>query len=197
MTEPHEIVTRQIGEIARQIENLAGADVSKKVMEGKEETIATKDPAKGALWIKEAIDRLDVLIDEKTRKEIMTACGRFCNTMNSKYMEEMKDVRRKYATEEEFLKTLLQPGEGPARFEKDGNDLILYYTPRKVGQGIRCFCYLINMLPEDVNASPTYCQCSRGFVQAHWEGVFGRPLEVELGKTALTGAEECKFIIHL
>ena len=197
MTEPNEMVARQIGEITRQIERFTSVAVCKKVMKGREETIAAKDPAKGALWMKEAIDRLDAFTDRKTREKIMTACGRFCNTVNSTYMEEMKDMRRKYATEEEFLKVLLQPGEGPARFEKDRNDLILYYTPRKVGQGIRCFCYLINMLPEDVNASPTYCQCSRAFVQAHWEGVFGRPLKVELGKTAITGADECKFILHL
>jgi hypothetical protein len=187
MTEPNEVVARQIGEIARQIERFAGATVSKKVMKGKDEMLATKDPVKGALWIKEAIDRLDAFTDGKTREKIMAACGRFCNMVNSKYMEEMIDMRRKYNTEEEFLKVLLQSGNGPARFEKSGNDLTLYYTPRKIGKGARCFCYLINMLPKDVNASPTYCQCARGFVQAHWEGVFGRPLKVELGKTAITG----------
>ena len=129
----------------------------------------------------------------------MTACGRFCNTVNSKYMEEMKDMRDLCATEEDFIEKFLippAPGNG-ARYERDGKTLIQYYTPGKYKKGLRCYCSLINMLPKDVNASPTYCQCSRAFVQVHWEGVFGRPVKVELGETGITGSEECKFIIHL
>jgi predicted hydrocarbon binding protein len=55
----------------------------------------------------------------------------------------------------------------------------------------------LKSLPAGINASPSYCQCSRAFIQSQWEDCLGRPLEVEVGETALTGAEECKFIIHL
>jgi len=51
-------------------------------------------------------------------------------------------------------------------------------------------------LPEGTNVSPTYCQCSRGFVKV-LEGALGRPVQVEVKETAITGADECKFIIHL
>jgi hypothetical protein len=197
-----QMVLGPIEEISGRIEQFAGAAVSKKVMQGKDEMLAAKDPVKGALWMKEAIDRLDKLADKKTCEKIMAACGRSCNAMNSKDTEEALQMRNMCATEEDYLdKFLTSPGNG-ARCERDGDILILYYTPReygksKYGKGIRCYCSLVQALPEGVNASPTYCQCSRAFVQAHWERVLGRPLKVELGKTAITGSDECQFIIHL
>jgi predicted hydrocarbon binding protein len=45
--------------------------------------------------------------------------------------------------------------------------------------------------------SPTYCLCSRGFVQKYWEGIVGRSLKVDLLGSCLSGAQECKFAIHL
>jgi hypothetical protein len=101
------------------------------------------------------------------------------------------------ATEEEYLEKFVQPPGSGVRNERKGNDLIMYYTPGKYRKGLRCYCSLVNMLPKGVNISPTYCQCARAFTQAHWEYVLGRPVKVELGKTALTGSDECKFIIHL
>ena len=197
MTEPHEIVARLIGEIVKQIKRFAGSEVSKKVMKGQEETIAAKDQVKGALWMKEAIDRLDASTTPEKRQQIMTACGHACLVMNIKGMEASKEVRRKCATEEEFLNIELNAQPDITRFERNGDILYWYYTPRKIGKGIRCFCPLLSMLPEGVNASPTYCQCSRAFVQAYWEGILGRPIKVEVGETSINGANECKFIIHL
>jgi predicted transcriptional regulator YdeE len=191
-----QMVAGTMGEISGRIEEFAGADVRQKVMKGKDEIIAAKDPVKGALWMKEAIDRLDSLTDKDTRKKIMTACGRSCNTVNHKDTEEARQLRLLCASEEDFLAMMEPPGNG-VRYERDGETLIQYYTPGKYRRGLRCYCPLINALPDGVNASPTYCQCARAFTEQHWEYILGRPVKVELGETALTGSDECKFIIHL
>jgi len=190
-------VTGPMEELSSRIEQFAGSEVRKEVMRGSDEAIAARDPVKGALWMKEAIDRLDNLTDKKTREKIMTACGHACLAMNIKGLETSKEVRRKCATEEEFLKIELNAQPDITRFERNGDILYWYYTPRRIGKGMRCFCPLISMLPEGVNASHTYCQCSRAFVQAYREGILGRPLKVELGETAITGSDECRFTIHL
>ena len=52
-------------------------------------------------------------------------------------------------------------------------------------------------LPEDEAISPTYCLCSQGFVKNYWECVLERPVKVKLLESCLTGAQECKFAIHL
>jgi len=192
-----QMVAGPMEEFSGRIEQFAGADVSKKVMKGKDEIIAAKDPVKGALWMKEALERLDTLTDKDTRKQIMTACGRSCNAVNHKVTEESRQLRLLCASEEDFLEKFMQPPGNGVRYERDGDTLIQYYTPRKYGKGIRCYCSLINALPDGVNASPTYCQCARAFTEQHWEYVLGRPVKVELGETAITGSDECKFIIHL
>lgn len=191
-----QMVKGPLEEIGRRIEQFAGSEVSKKVMKGSDEIIATKDPVKGALWMKEALERLDSLTNEDTRKEIMTACGQSCNTVNHKDTEEARQLRLLCASEEDFLAMMEPPGNG-VRYERDGNTLIQYYTPGKYRNGLRCYCSLVNALPDGVNASPTYCQCARAFTEQHWEYVLGRPVKVELGETAITGSDECKFIIHL
>jgi hypothetical protein len=34
-------------------------------------------------------------------------------------------------------------------------------------------------------------------MEKYWEGILGRPVKVELGDTAISGATECKFVIYL
>ena len=194
---PAQFILGPLSEICGRIEEFAGADIGKKVTEGKDEMLASKDPVKGSLWMKKTIDRLDASTTPEKCKQIMTACGKSCNAHNHKDSDELKQMRDFCATEEEFLETFIEPPGNGAYTERKGNLIIQRYTPRKYKKGLRCYCSLINSLPKDVNASPTYCQCSRAFVQAHWEAVLGRPLKVELGKTAITGSDECEFIIHL
>ena len=192
-----EIIAGQMKEMRARIEEHAGPDVCAEFFRDSEKAAASTNPVDNALWMKEAIDRLDTSTDKKTRENIMTACGHACLTVNIKGMEASKEVRRKCATEEEFLNIELNAQPDITRFERNGEIINWYYTPRKIGKGIHCFCPLLSMLPEGINVSLTYCQCSRAFVQAYWEGILGRPIKVELGETSITGAEECKFIIHL
>jgi hypothetical protein len=127
----------------------------------------------------------------------MLTCGYNCIALNRRPMETAGARRRKFPTEEAFLEAEVQKPPKGFCFEKKGNILIQYYTPRAFGRGMRCFCALMRGLPEGVNSSRTYCQCSRGFVEKYWEGTLGRVVHVELGPTAISGADECKFTIHL
>jgi hypothetical protein len=200
MVDMKEIITAQTGEMRKRIKQYAGPEVCIKVLAGSEKAVEFTNPVDYALWMKEAVDRLNALTDERARKQIMIACGRSCNTANHKETEEARERRSKYETEEEFLEDELNPPPGTGvRFERDGDVIYNYYTPRRYGdKSLRCYCFPTSTLPEGVNISPTYCQCSRAFVQKHWEDVLGRPVRVELGKTALsTGSDECQFIVHL
>jgi hypothetical protein len=187
----------QIDEIGGRIEQFAGTNIRKKVMEGSDKITASSDMKKVALWVKSAIDRLDASTDLAKREQIMLACGYNCFKTNKRPMEMAKDRRQKYQTEEAFLAAEIRKPPKGFRLEKDGNVLSQYYTPRSFGSGMRCYCSLMRKLPEGATVSSTYCQCSRGFVEKYWEGILGRRVKVELGDTAISGADECKFIIHL
>jgi predicted hydrocarbon binding protein len=62
---------------------------------------------------------------------------------------------------------------------------------------MRCYCSLFRQLPTEDKVSTTYCNCSRGFVEKYWEAVLQKPVEVDLLKSAISGADECTFAIHL
>lgn len=187
----------QIYEIGGTIEHLAGQEVFSGVMEGSEQVTASSNPEKVALWVKDAMDRLDALTDKALREEIMLACGYDCILVNKRPLDAAKARCRKYPTEQAFMEAEIQKPPRGFRFERDGDILVQYYTPRSFGSGMRCFCGLMKGLPEGITASKTYCQCSLGFVQKYWEGILGRSVAVEIKETAISGADECKFLIHL
>ena len=199
MMDMKKVIAGQMAEIRNRIVQHAGHEIAEKVFQGSEKAAEFTSPVDNALWMKEAIDRLDTLTDESTRQQIMRDCGHHCQSVFNKEMKEARERRHKYETEEEFLDDELNPPPGTGvRFERDGDIIYNYYTSRKYGDGMRCYCYLIGGLPEGAKASPTYCQCSRAWQEKYWEGALGRPVRVELGETAISsGSDECQFIVHL
>lgn len=186
-----------IREIGENVERFAGADAREQVMEGSERIGDSSKPEKVALWTKGAMERLDALVDEGTRNQIMVQCGYNCAMMNKGPIEKAKARRRKYATVDEFLEAEQRKPPAGTRLVREGDVLYQFYTPHSYTHPMRCYCSLLRGLPEEETASLTYCQCSRGFVQKYWESVLERPVEVEILESCVSGAQECKFVIHL
>ncbi|MGD1119496.1 MAG: hypothetical protein ABR886_08415 [Dehalococcoidales bacterium] len=187
----------QIQEIGGHVAAIAGEKVREKVMTGSEKAAASNDRGQVALWVKEAIDRLDAATTPEKCRQIMTACGHTCIAHNKGLAQGLKTRRQKHPTEEAFLQAEVKKPAKGTRLELRGKTMVQYYTPRDYSPPRRCFCSLMLALPEGINASPTYCQCSRGFVEKYWEGALGLPVRVEVKETALTSSDECKFVIHL
>jgi hypothetical protein len=116
--------------------------------------------------------------------------------MNSGVVTRGLARRAKYPTEAAFLAAEVKKPAAGTRLEMSGKVLTQYYTPHDFGKGLRCYCSLMRELPEDVTASNTYCQCARGFVEKYWQVVLGRAIRVDLSRTAVSGARECRFVIH-
>jgi len=170
------------------INHFAGETVRNGVFQGRTlEELSALNEVGLARWIKGAMDRLDALVDGKIRVRIMEECGAMCASVNRKDVGEAIARRRKYESEEEFLKA-----EGLTR---EGNVVYTVYRPQS-SNGVRCFC-LGKGLPAEETMSRTYCHCSKGFVKTLWEQVLGRPVRVELIHSAISGAQECRFAIYL
>jgi hypothetical protein len=54
-----------------------------------------------------------------------------------------------------------------------------------------------SIIQDDVEVSPTFCNCSAGFHKKYYEVVLGQPLKAEVSETVLAGDPWCKFAIHL
>ena len=178
------------------IDHFAGEVIRKKVMVGSEKMTEQMDGSEDmAKWAKGAIDRLDALVDEKTRIPIMENCGYGCAEVNSGAIDEAIARRGKYKDVDEFLEAEQRNPTQGTRLVREGNMLYQVYSPQELG--VRCFCSLVRSLPADENMSLTYCHCSKGFVKKLWEAVLERPVDVELVQSVVSGAQECKFAIHL
>ena len=58
----------------------------------------------------------------------------------------------------------------------------------------RCYCSLVNKIPKG-QISTTWCNCSRGWVKALFEGATGRPVDVRFEKSVLKGDEGCRLMV--
>jgi hypothetical protein len=183
--------------LEKNIEFLAGKTMSKKVMEGSEEITERTDKRKIAEWVKGAMERLDDLVDKKTGIQIMENCGYNCADVNKRVIERAKARRKKLKSINEFLEAEQRKPMTGTRLVREGNTLYQFYAPRAFTRPIRCYCALLRGLPDDEKVSVTYCHCSKGFVKKFWENVLERPVRVELMQSAVSGASECKFAIHI
>jgi len=183
--------------IEKNVETLAGETVSKKVMEGSDGITEKTDKRKIAEWVRGAMERLDAMVDGETKIQIMENCGRNCADVNKKVVERAKLRRKKFGSIDEFLEAEQKKPMAGTRLVRKGNMLYQFYTPRTFTRPMRCYCSLLRGLPNEETVSKTYCHCSKGFVKKFWESVLERPVKVDLIQSAVSGADECEFAIHL
>jgi len=61
-----------------------------------------------------------------------------------------------------------------------------------------CHCPRVRDVLKTGKKLPTaYCHCSAGFYKKNFEEIFGRPVDVEILETVLSGDELCAFAVHL
>jgi hypothetical protein len=183
--------------LARDLDEAAGKRVRQRILQGSEALGPASTPGEFAAWVKGALERMNRILDEKTKDRIMEERGRNCARVNPATLHRVMTRRSKYKSVDEFIeaeKNKLLPG---MRLEKEGKILYQYYLPRSLARPMRCFCSLLRELPEKETVSRTYCQCSLGFVKEMWERLLAKPVRVDVVATAVTGARECKFKIHL
>jgi hypothetical protein len=185
-----------IEEFGKNVERIAGKTASTKVMHGSE--FVTKSSTKDdiALWMREAIRRLDSTVDEQTRIQVMEHCGRNCASVNIRVIESAIKRRKKFKDLDSFLEAEQRKPMKGTRLCREGNILYQYYTPQTFTPHMRCYCSLLRGLPKDTIVSLTYCHCSKAFVQKLWESILERPVKVELLQSVISGDSECKFAIH-
>lgn len=149
------------------MERLAKTDTVREVMAGSEAITTSSKPAKVAVWVQGAMERLDQLVDEETRNRIMNHCGANCAAAHQEVVRRAKNRRRKAGNLEAFLAEEERSPPAGTRVQRQGEVWFQYYTPHNYSRPMRCFCSLMGGLPEGQTVSATFCQCSVGFVRAY------------------------------
>jgi len=139
--------------------------------------------ARTGKWIATLIDGLNEHVDEKTRAAILEQCGRQCQS--PAFIKKARDIYQKSKNTNDFLQKL----QGVYKhLHTDGNKVYVVYP--------KCYCPQVNKVPKG-KLSGTYCNCSRGWAKALLEGALGRPVEVTMEKSIISGDDQCKFRIAL
>jgi hypothetical protein len=187
----------QVDNLGRNVERLAGREAAEKVMEGRDRLKPSVKDGKLAGWVKGAVDRMDAMLPEEARNEVMASCGKNCIEANRRVIEAGLAKRRKHKTEEAFIDAEVKAQKATTRVERGEGVIYQVYTPRNFGKGLRCFCALARGLPDGEKLSPTYCRCGESFARTYWQAVLGRPVEVKLLESGLTGSDVCRFEVRL
>jgi predicted ArsR family transcriptional regulator len=134
-------------------------------------------------WITALINGLDKNVDEKTLAKILEQCGRQCQSQS--FIKSAKSLYGKSKSTADFLDKL---GKVYKHLHREGDKVYLVYP--------KCYCSQVNKIPKG-KLSGTYCNCSRGWAKALFEGAMGRNVEVVKKKSIIDGDSECRFRIIL
>jgi predicted hydrocarbon binding protein len=137
-------------------------------------------------WVETLMSTLEILVDEDTRAGLMESCGRVC-ALHYGSIEQARAIKHSAKEMDELLYKLnQQEGLWCGKWERDGD--IIYSVCKE------CGCPLVRA--GLVKLSPTFCNCSRGWVKAVFEAVLGRPVEVELEQAIGRGDQVCRFLVR-
>lgn len=134
-------------------------------------------------WLTALITALDESVDEETRVRVLEQCGRRCQTQSL-----VKKAKRIYERSRNVDEFLTEFGRVYIHLHRDGDNVYIIYP--------RCYCTFVNKMPRG-RVSATWCNCSRGWAKALFEGVLGHPIEVTAEETIIRGDKQCKFKINL
>ena len=112
------------------LEQVAGKSVAAEVMYGSGQITEKTDRKKIAQWVKNAMDRLDASVDEKTRVRVMQNCGYNCAKKNHKVIERAFARRKKYSSIDSFLEAEQQNPMKGTRLVREGDFIYQFYTPQ-------------------------------------------------------------------
>jgi predicted ArsR family transcriptional regulator len=134
-------------------------------------------------WITNLMDGLDNNVDKETLIKILEQCGRQCQSQS--FIKKAKAIYEKSKNTDDFLNKLAQVYK---HMHREGNKVYIVYP--------KCYCSQVNKIPKG-KLSGTYCNCSRGWAKALFEGAAGKPVEVNMKKSIINGDDQCKFEVIL
>lgn len=176
----------RIGRFARIIEKEVGRDIVKEVMRGADR-YETSNYAEKAAWWREAVGRLVKEVGEETAIKIMESCGRKC--CGPTRIKHAKKLMSESESLEELLGRLNKIRIGGGRLRLNNQNII-------VGGYDHCYCGQVKQTKEPFS-NRIYCHCSVGWYKQLFESALGRPVQIEIQQSIISGAESCEFIIHI
>ncbi len=144
-------------------------------------------------WIGKFMRVLDDTLDEQTRNKIMESNGKACMTG---WLKKSGKTITPVSFDKFAAWAEKNVKDGSIRLE--GRTIYYAYMDNYQGkpapEGV-CLCPFVESKPAGL--SPTYCQCSVGYVREYFSQVLGQPVTVALQESVLRGGKRCRFKIDV
>jgi predicted hydrocarbon binding protein len=124
------------------------------------------------------LDALDLEVDEQTRVKVLESCGRKC--IGEGFLKKAEAIAKKSKSTEEFLDGLSKVWK---HLHVSDDGVFVVYD--------ECYCPLVKGYEGKV--SPSFCNCSVGWIRELFETALKKPVKVEKIGTIKQGNKQCKF----
>ncbi len=146
-------------------------------------------------WVNRFFKAVDENVDKPTRLKLMAANGKAC------FCAYFPDApRRAEPIPLDRIRQWIADGAKDHGYGMDGDVITFEYLgsaeTQKASPENVCLCPTVEAQKVG-DISPTYCQCSVGYVKEMHERRFGRSVNVELVDSVLMNAKRCRFRITL
>lgn len=187
----------EYGRIKVLADKLASAGIGQaiidRIIEGGEDVRKSWTPQKKAAWMRGAMARMDALLDEKTRYDVMQACA--C-CLGGKRLEVSKGIAKKHESLEDRISAANEARLvfGHSVTMQDDGRVLVSFAPEGL-ESYRCVC-----LPKAGDpVSVTYCYCCGGHIKHHLQIALGRKLDMAVRSSALesAGKRPCTFLFEI
>jgi hypothetical protein len=168
----------------------------KQLVDNPDETPCNEKVEFAQMWVKRFFEIIDQQLDEETRIKLMQSNGAAC--AKGAYGDFTDN---KPATIEEIDQKIvnLQKNLGKDNIYRQDGTIFFNYVANPKGLKISdgyCLCPLIENKPEIL--SPTYCQCSVGYVKYMFQRhITFKPVQVVLLESLRSGGKACRFKVVL
>ena len=175
--------TGRIGRFVKILEKELTKEIVMKIVKDSDK-YNSYNTSKKAEWWKDALILMKKELGMDKTKEIMSICGSKCCGTGHR-----KTVRKKFE-ESDSIKDFLN------KISITGVTYELINKKTIVAEYQRCFC---GQVKGSTTTFPnmTYCECGTEFNRQYFSSAFGKPVDVELIKSVISGSDSCKYIIHI
>ncbi len=142
-------------------------------------------PRQRAAALREMMELLDQTATADKREELMQSCGRRC--IGVSILSKAMALQNRAADLDDLLNLLNKVHIGGGHLRREGHIIHAEYD--------RCYCGSVSRTK--TKFSPTYCQCSCGWLRRLFETILDKPVRVDLLGSIIQGDSRCRFRIHL
>ncbi len=201
-----------VQKFAESIDHFAGKTVRKEVMEASGKLGSSSSPSRKAEWIKNAMEKLEALVDEEMMEKIMIAtCP---HTFPKGRIQKLRRRYKKLGDIDKLLEIMRndRSWKGTSYYDhptRKGNTIYMTKVPydpqayknantRQEKQLAYCHCPWIKAaITNNRKVSPFFCYCAASWDKQLWEGILENQVKAELVNCLLKGDDCCTHVFHL